>query len=268
MIQLSRPPKPQKLSDNEEKLSADYEADRTKSVWNKKYIREALLEMSHNKCCYCECKIGRGEREMHVDHFKPKSIYPELVVAWENLFPACPHCNKEKSDHDSGEYSIINPVDDNPKDYFYLRDYRYCCFDNTDNSKARRTLGVLSLNDSTENVIKRYQIGNELHDKIDQIADLAIENKASLKENIRIRNKVKNGCRDIMKLGFPDATYSAFMATLVFNDEDFITCVEILKQNELWDDDLEKGFKTLKSNVFQTSKKRNDERVNEEMRIG
>lgn len=55
-----------------------------------------------------------------------------------------------------------------------LKDYRYYCFDNADSSIARRTLGVLSLNDSTENVYKRYLIGNELHSKIDEIAELAM----------------------------------------------------------------------------------------------
>lgn len=76
-----------------------------KVVWNKAYIKNALLEMSDNKCCYCECKIGKGEREMHVEHFKPKSIYPDLVVEWNNLLPSCPHCNKQKSSHDTGNDS-------------------------------------------------------------------------------------------------------------------------------------------------------------------
>lgn len=150
MIQLLRPPKPQKLADNEAELTERFKKNNKDAVWNRSYIRSALLEMSNAKCCYCECKVGAGEREMHVDHFKPKSIYPDLVVKWENLLPSCPHCNKEKSSHDTGAEPIVNPSEDDPREFFYLKDYRYYCFDNADSSIARRTLGVLSLNDSTE----------------------------------------------------------------------------------------------------------------------
>ena len=44
-----------------------------------------------------------------VKEFDPKSIYPDLVVAWDNLLPSCPHCNKEKSSHDTGALSFDRP---------------------------------------------------------------------------------------------------------------------------------------------------------------
>lgn len=254
MIQLLRPPKPQKLADNEAELTERFKKNNKDSVWNKSYIRKPLLEMSNGKCCYCECKVGPGEREMHVDHFKPKSIYPDLVVEWENLLPSCPHCNKEKSSHDTKTEPIVNPVEDDPREFFYLKDYRYYCFDNADTSIARRTLGVLSLNDSTENVYKRYLIGNELHSKIDEIAELAIENESALKTKTTMRNRIRNGCKNILKQGFSNAAYSAFMATLIFNDENFKTCIEILKRQGIWDDELEELFQKMNNNVFKTSR--------------
>ena len=250
MIQLLRPPKPQKLADNEAELTERFKKNNKDAVWNRSYIRSALLEMSNAKCCYCECMVGAGEREMHVDHFKPKSIYPDLVVKWENLLPSCPHCNKEKSSHDTGAEPIVNPSEDDPREFFYLKDYRYYCFDNADSSIARRTLGVLSLNDSTENVYKRYLIGNELHSKIDEIAELAIENEKILKTKTTMRNRIRNGCKNILKQGFPEAVYSAFMATLIFNDENFKTCMEILKRQDIWDDELEESFQKMNNNVF------------------
>lgn len=250
MIQLLRPPEPQKLADNEAELTERFKKNNKDAVWNRSYIRSALLEMSNAKCCYCECKVGAGEREMHIEHFKPKSIYPDLVVAWDNLLPACPHCNKEKSSHDTGAEPIVNPAEDDPREFFYLKDYRYYCFDNADTSIARRTLGVLSLNDSTENVYKRYLIGNELHSKIDEIAELAIENEKILKTKTTMRNRIRNGCKNILKQGFPEAVYSAFMATLIFNDENFKTCMEILKRQDIWDDELEESFQKMNNNVF------------------
>lgn len=42
-------------------------------------------------CAYCE-EICRGE----VDHFRPKSRYPELVYTWLNWLFACHDCNHAK----------------------------------------------------------------------------------------------------------------------------------------------------------------------------
>lgn len=78
------------------------------------------------------------------------------------MLPSCPHCNKQKSFHDTEKEPIVNPVENDPKEYFYLKNYRYYCKDTNPNSIARTTLGVLSLNDSTENVAKRFKIGEML----------------------------------------------------------------------------------------------------------
>ena len=110
------------------------------------------------------------------------------------------------------------------------------------------------MNDSTENVYKRYLIGNELHSKIDEIAELAIENESVLKTKTTMRNRIRNGCKNILKQGFSNAAYSAFMATLIFNDENFKTCIEILKRQGIWDDELEESFQKMSNNVFKTSR--------------
>ena len=66
MIQLIRPPKPERLEEEEKNLTQKYKMDNKKVVWNKAYIKNALLEMSDNKGCDWECKICKVEREMHV----------------------------------------------------------------------------------------------------------------------------------------------------------------------------------------------------------
>ena len=127
MIKLIRPQKPIELSEKEQKeLTQEYfESKKSKSVWNRDYIRRALLDSTNGKCCYCEKKIGSGKTDMHIDHFKPKSKYPDSVVEWDNLMPSCPDCNRSKNDHDTVEKSIVNPYVDNPKEYFYLKLCRY-----------------------------------------------------------------------------------------------------------------------------------------------
>ena len=44
-------------------------------------------------CGYCEEASGGG-----VDHFRPKSKFPELVYAWSNWVFACNSCNNAKND--------------------------------------------------------------------------------------------------------------------------------------------------------------------------
>ena len=57
--------------------------------WRDFYV--ILREMFHGLCAYCE-KRARGE----VEHFRPKSRYPELVYSWSNWLFACHDCNHAK----------------------------------------------------------------------------------------------------------------------------------------------------------------------------
>lgn len=256
MIQIVRVPKPDKLTDEiQKKLTAEFKRDSKKAVWNKEYIRDTLLNMTNSKCCYCECFIGKGHREMHVDHFRPKSLYPELVVNWDNLLPSCPHCNKSKSDHDTEKEEIINPSAHRPQDFFYIKNYRYFCKDNNADGIARRTLEVLLLNDTTENVHERFLLGEELQRKIDDINDLAKLYGGSLGSSTRTRNKIRNGCRDLLRFGVKSAEYSAFMATIIHNDDNYNQIKHILKEVGVWDEELEKLDNESKANVYDTSPK-------------
>lgn len=52
-----------------------------------------------NKCCVC----GRGPNDgmvMHVDHIKPRSLYPHLALTLSNLQIMCNECNVSKSNKD------------------------------------------------------------------------------------------------------------------------------------------------------------------------
>ena len=44
-------------------------------------------------CAYCEC-LDRGE----IDHFRPKTKFPQLVYKWSNWVLACHGCNLSKRD--------------------------------------------------------------------------------------------------------------------------------------------------------------------------
>ena len=52
------------------------------------------------RCGYCDdpdVYVG-GQTGAHIDHFAPKSRFPDLENAYGNLVYACPFCNRAKSD--------------------------------------------------------------------------------------------------------------------------------------------------------------------------
>ena len=59
-------------------------------------------------CVYCNANYtitdrkGRGYYDL--DHWKPKALYPYLCTSFFNLQPACPSCNRKKSDDDEKEF--------------------------------------------------------------------------------------------------------------------------------------------------------------------
>ncbi|ORM63348.1 hypothetical protein PRCB_09945 [Pantoea rodasii] len=86
-------------------------------------VRTALLEMTQHHCAFCDGFIGSESRET-LEHFKPKSQFPESAFDWENLFPCCDMCQSQK--REKYHAALIKP--DRP-DYDF-DDYFICNFDN------------------------------------------------------------------------------------------------------------------------------------------
>ena len=79
----------QKDFDTIKKLKKMYEYDFVKKKWEGHYDKiKKLIKV----CPYCEY----GEI-WEIDHFLPKSIYPEFSVFFLNLVPSCHICNSKKS---------------------------------------------------------------------------------------------------------------------------------------------------------------------------
>lgn len=62
-------------------------------------LRYKALKLNDGKCCCC----GRGRKQkvvLHVDHIKPRSLYPSLQLDINNLQVLCEECNIGKSNKD------------------------------------------------------------------------------------------------------------------------------------------------------------------------
>ncbi|WP_375329512.1 retron system putative HNH endonuclease [Microcystis sp. BLCC-F210] len=80
-------------------------------------VKEALVKMFNGKCAYCESKITVGAYGA-IEHFYPKSQYPNLTFTWENLLLSCDKCNDANHkgtnfplDDITGNPLLIDPTD-------------------------------------------------------------------------------------------------------------------------------------------------------------
>lgn len=99
-----------------------------------KEVKSKLLAMRRgvNRCHYCE-----DNNPNQIEHFKPKSLFPELCFVWDNYLYACSGCNSKKSntfplydgnkinqykpqERFNGSPLFINPRYENPMDYLFL----------------------------------------------------------------------------------------------------------------------------------------------------
>ena len=86
------------------------------SPWKREDVKSALIAESHGKCVYCESKL-RHVTFGDVEHRRPKSQFPNEVLAWVNLGLACAVCNNAKSDQWSENSPIVWPFVDDPSEH-------------------------------------------------------------------------------------------------------------------------------------------------------
>lgn len=127
--------------------------------YNSREVVEALWEMQHGKCCYCEMKIPKKGHQKGVDHFRPQLVFKGLKNDWRNLLLACAQCNGKKSDKfpvdSEGRPLIIDPShpDIDPEDHIdFIVDDREddygLIFEKNSSELGRITIEVIGLYDS------------------------------------------------------------------------------------------------------------------------
>ena len=81
------------------------------SVRDKIYPKNAR-QMKIKTCVYCNANYAisdnKGEGYFDLDHWKPKTLYPYLCVAFYNLQISCAPCNRRKSNSDLEFFQLWN----------------------------------------------------------------------------------------------------------------------------------------------------------------
>lgn len=104
MRKLARPAPPDCLANYAGQWTQDYVAARTQNPTHRfkwrntecyQAIRQSLLAMTQSHCAFCDEIVGTSSRET-VEHFRPKSQFPQLAYDWGSLFPCCDVCQAQK----------------------------------------------------------------------------------------------------------------------------------------------------------------------------
>jgi hypothetical protein len=85
-------------------MGAKKKVDNAQAKYNHVDVKDALVNMFHGKCAYCESKITVVTYGA-IEHFRPKSDYPDLTFEWSNLLLSCDVCN------DAGHKGANFPLD-------------------------------------------------------------------------------------------------------------------------------------------------------------
>ncbi|WP_431205265.1 hypothetical protein ACQ86E_10160 [Bradyrhizobium betae] len=236
MIRVQRPPCPDELTAIKiQELTAEYLADRNKAVWNKPYIRKALLAMSHNKCVYCEARIDEESKYMEVDHYYCKDRHPTMVVEWTNLLPACKRCNVNKGSYDiDSDGELVDPTRDDPRHHLILINYRLRGRDD----KGRRVVEYTYLNETNRSVRARFEIGSSVSEAIERLAILAEECLASRSDRRRL-GQLERGMLALLEEAKPTSEYSATAATILASLPEYRDVKNGLQTLGRWSQEME-----------------------------
>jgi uncharacterized protein (TIGR02646 family) len=234
MISFTKQPKPVQLTALLQKDLTDEFILTGKSVWNLSFIKDALLLSSHEKCCYCEANINEESKYMEVEHFHHKDTYKNEVVEWDNLLPSCKKCNGTKGAHDTVLEPIIDPSKVNPKDHLFYWRYRIKGKDDL----GKMTVSVLDLNNQDRLVKKRFEIGNAIQDKLEELNELLVEYASGLHTHTKRKNRIIRGLKELMKQGLPQSIYASTSATIIITDEEYKRIKNGLRLLSLWDSEL------------------------------
>jgi uncharacterized protein (TIGR02646 family) len=194
-----------KLQDEKDKLEGKYNCEE---------VKIALKNSStKNKCVFCEC-IPDVSNYGEIEHFYPKSLYPEKTFEWDNLFWSCKRCNNPKLNYDTFNLPFLHPANDNAEDYFYYRDLLIePIVGATKFAAAEATKNICRLNARSEVIAERSKILRQFYENSTNIEELLNELN-ELNQNVaRFRKieKLHNKLVYLKSLSHSEETYAGFL---------------------------------------------------------
>lgn len=191
-------------------------------------IKEKLFASSHQKCAFCEAKPAESGN-IEVEHFKPKSLYPELAFEWDNFLPVCRKCNDSKSNHDTGIEPIVDPSYDDPETIFTYNFINIVPKDDK-NEIADRTIEICDLNSE-----RLYEARAKLlkalcsHEKQVKAWIKEISSADTQRKRITRINRLRDSMEILESLSNSDQPYAGFCRFFLNNSKVYQEAKKILE---------------------------------------
>ncbi|MBO7554150.1 MAG: hypothetical protein J6T82_08990 [Bacteroidaceae bacterium] len=229
MIKLTLPDKPRELTEEMQKsLTENFKANPKSRVWDKDWIKRPLLEMTNGKCAYSEMMLNEEGKWAQIEHIHPKSKYPDEVVEWGNLVPCSNVCNAKKGKLDTKKIPIVNPLIDNPKDYFFIVNGRLCVKD-PKCKKAINTLEYCDLNNISQFRKIRIRLENNFRNRLTEICDNVVKDSTYWAVKLKL----------LMESCGRKHAYSSTLSTCVLYDEHYLKIKKFLIDEKIWNTDYD-----------------------------
>lgn len=170
MHKINRNNAPQQLVNKNITINKDLKKYDINDEWTKftstKLKNETMEQLGNmfQKCCaYCEGKF-EDNSYAQIDHFKPKSLFPELCFDYNNMNYSCEKCNNFKSN--KFDKKLINPTEDNPEEHLKFDGVYLVPLD----ERGLKTLEILGINNENrlENKKNRYE---DIRSKIEAVTN-------------------------------------------------------------------------------------------------
>ena len=201
-----------------------------RNVYGHESVRQALLRAQHNKCCYCESRLGVTSHKV-MEHFRPKGavqqdagqqiVYPGyywLAYSWSNLLMSCDVCNsthkrslfplanhaaRARSHHENldGERPLfIDPAREDPRRHIRFRGPAVVA----STQRGQATIQGLGL--------RRSPLEEARKERLARLKDLrlivGLEGMEGI-ENLVGRERIESARRQLDEAILPGATFSA-----------------------------------------------------------
>jgi uncharacterized protein (TIGR02646 family) len=188
-----------------------------------------IFSLTNYKCTFCESNIDNVS-DIHVEHFFPKSLYPKMAFKWTNLLPACERCNRQKGNFDTKSLPFVNPMIDNPDDFFDYKDCRIQISPTAPNrSKAKNTIEACDL--KRVGLIRIYSALLPIIHEVSNKTEEAIKhfNKLTQKgPKIKILRNMLESMENLIAQSKPGSQHSSFIRCMILRDTVFIEAINMI----------------------------------------
>jgi uncharacterized protein (TIGR02646 family) len=175
------------------KAEADRRYSNARNAGWFKPVVDALKKLSGHgqRCMFCS-----GSEASDVEHYKPKAVFPELAMTWENYLWSCAPCNRGQSSRfppctePGGQF--VNPLREDVWEFFFIDEFGFLTprYDKAAGALNERAASTRDLLDLNREAVQETRLAR-LSDLKEQVNELVRGLKQGRIKNTAAQGKIK-----------------------------------------------------------------------------